>query len=285
MADETYSTLISPADLRERLLDDDWAFVDCRFDLSEPERGRRLYELNHIPGAVYADLDRDLSAPIRPGRTGRHPLPNPMQFARTLSDWGIDADVQVVTYDDSGGAIAARVWWMLRWLGHERVAVLDGGWRHWQRRGFPMKPGAERRSPRSFQAQVDPEATADAKLVNRFRADATARLIDARAAERFRGEREPLDSVSGHIPGAVSFPFQTNLGKNGLFLAPDELSERYRDVIGTVPAKRVVCYCGSGVTAAHTVLAMTHAGLGQPRLYPGSWSEWITDPRRPVARG
>ncbi len=280
-----HQTLISAERLKENLENPDWAVVDCRFWLAEPERGERDYRRAHIPGAVYAHLDRHLSAPVIAGQTGRHPLPEAATFARTLSGWGIGAGVQVVAYDDSGGGIAARLWWMLRWLGHNAVAVLDGGWTAWQGRGYPVRGGEERRSPRPFTPRPRPELLASAAEVERLRTDPAFRLLDARNADRYRGENETIDPVAGHIPGAISAPYAENLTAEGYFRPAAELRARFSPLLGDTPPARTVVYCGSGVTAAHNLLAMLHAGLGEARLYAGSWSEWITDPRRPVATG
>ncbi len=279
-----HTTIIAPNTAQAHLDDPTWAFIDCRFSLANTERGRQAYREAHLPGAVYAHLDDDLSAPIRPGLTGRHPLPTPEVFAETASRWGIDTEVQVVAYDDFGGGIAARLWWMLRWLGHDAVAVLDGGFPAWQRLGLPTRSGDETRPARTFLPQPRPSWIADADAVNTLRTDATYCLLDARAATRYRGEHEPLDPVAGHIPGAHSAPFTENLDADGHFLSPEALRDRFTALLGTVPPTRTLSYCGSGVTAAHNALAMAHAGLGIPRLYPGSWSHWITDPARPVAR-
>jgi thiosulfate/3-mercaptopyruvate sulfurtransferase len=280
-----FEGLIAPAQLAGHLEETHWVVVDCRFRLLEPAFGWRAYCEGHIPGAVYADLNRDLSGPVLAGRTGRHPLPAVDALARTFSAWGIDGAVQVVGYDDSGGSMAARLWWLLRWLGHRAVAVLDGGWQAWLAEGLPVEARPSRRAPRRFEPQVRWELVADADLVNRIRQDPGWRLLDARAPERFRGEEEPIDRVAGHIPGARNVPYAENLGAEGRFLQPDELRQRYARLLGDVPAERCVCYCGSGVTAAHDVLAIFHAGLGEAKLYAGSWSEWIVDPSRPVARG
>ncbi|NBC18742.1 MAG: sulfurtransferase [Bacteroidetes bacterium] len=278
-----HTTLISAQALHAHLDDPDWAVVDCRFALDDPEAGRRAYEAAHVPGAVYAHLDDDLSGPIVPGVTGRHPLPSVDEVAETLSAWGIDADVQVGVYDDAGGALAARLWWMLRWLGHDAAAVLDGGWPAWQAAGFPTCSGVEQRPRRTFVPEPCPDLIVDAEDVEALRTDPRYRLLDARAAVRYRGEEEPLDPVAGHIPGARSAPYADNLKADQHLRSPEALRERFEAIIGETPAERVVCYCGSGVTAAHDLLAFAHAGLGLPRLYPGSWSEWITDPDRPVA--
>jgi len=280
-----FTTLIDPETLQAHLEDPDWVVVDCRFSLSDPAHGRRAYQEAHIPGAVYAHLDEDLSGPIVAGRTGRHPLPDPDWLARKLSAWGIDHRTQVVAYDDAGGAFAARLWWLLGWLGHDAVAVLDGGWPRWVREGRPVRGGIETRPSRTFVARIRPERVVSADEVLQHLHDPCWRLLDARAPERYRGEQEPIDPVAGHIPGAVNAPFAENLTPEGTFRLPEQLRQRFEALLGDVPPERVICYCGSGVTAAHNLLAMAHAGLPGARLYAGSWSEWITDPRRPVARG
>jgi thiosulfate/3-mercaptopyruvate sulfurtransferase len=280
-----FTTLIRTAEYASHLGEPNWAIIDCRFTLGDNKRGRRDYEQAHIPGAVYADLERDLSGPIIPGVTGRHPLPDVDVFARTLGKWGIDSSVQVVAYDDSGGMMAARLWWMLRWLGHTSVAVLDGGWPRWQGDGRPVRDGTETRAPRHFAARPRPELLTDAAEVAALGAASAARLIDARGAERYRGEVEPIDTRAGHIPGAVCAPYAENLQPDGTFLPAAELRARFITVLGDVPATNAIFYCGSGVSAAHNLLAVAHAGLGDARLYAGSWSDWITDPSRPIATG
>jgi thiosulfate/3-mercaptopyruvate sulfurtransferase len=279
-----YTVLISADDLHANLGNPGWVIVDCRFVLADPSAGERDYREGHIPGAVYAQMDRDLSGPIVPGKTGRHPLPSISAIGEKLGAWGIDASTQVVVYDASGGAMAGRLWWLLRWLGHDRVAVLDGGWTAWIAAGHPVSTVAERPSPKRFLPRPHPEMAVDAEAVEAARSDPRWRVIDARAADRFRGKNETIDPVAGHIPGAVSAPYADNLGPDGRFRTPGELRARYAAVIGDTPAERVVCYCGSGITSVHNVLAIAHAGLGLARLYPGSWSEWITDPERPIAR-
>lgn len=280
-----YTTLVDPETLQMHLDDPDWVIVDCRFSLNDPAYGRQAYLEAHIPGAVYAHLDADLSGPVVPGQTGRHPLPDPDQLAQKLGAWSIDARTQVVAYDDAGGAFAARLWWLLGWLGHEAVAVLDGGWPRWVQEGRPVRKGVERRTARTFKPQVRPEWVVTAEEVMQRLQDPAWRLLDARAPERYRGEQEPIDPVAGHIPGAVNAPFTENLTPAGTFRSPEVLRQRFMALLGNVPPERVICYCGSGVTAAHNLLALAHAGLPGARLYVGSWSEWITDPRRPVARG
>lgn len=283
----TFSTLISVTDVLPHLSDPDWAIIDCRFSLENPGRGRQDYLSAHIPGAIYANLDKDLSAPVLPGQTGRHPLTTVEELAQRFSEWGIDSSVQVVAYDDYpniGLSTAPRLWWMLRWLGHERVAVLDGGWFCWVSQGLPFQAGVVNRTPRRFIPSVQPQLLADSALVDRIRLDPSARLLDSRSADRYRGENETIDPVAGHIPGAISAPYAENVGQDGLFLPPDALRARFESLTKGTPADRVVFYCGSGVTAANNVLAFAHAGLGDARLYAGSWSEWITDPKRPVER-
>lgn len=278
-----YTTLISTAELAERLTADDWVIVDCRFYLLQPDRGHEEYLASHIPGAVYAHMDHDLSSPVVPGKSGRHPLPDPETAAATFSSWGIGPGVQVVAYDASGGGMAARLWWLLRWLGHEAVAVLDGGWPLWLGEGRPTRSGQEHNAPRDFQPQLQEGWIVDTAEVATLPAE--ARLFDSRTAERYRGENETIDPVAGHIPDAISAPYTENLNSEARFLSADDLRKRFEQLLGETSPEAAVFYCGSGVTAAHNVLAMAHAGLGNARLYPGSWSEWITDPERPVAVG
>ncbi len=278
-----YQTLVTVDRLAERLDDPAWAVVDCRYRLADFGFGRRAHAESHIKGAVFADMGADLSGSVIAGKTGRHPLPEVAAIAARLSTWGIDASVQVVAYDDNGGAMAARLWWLLRWLGHDAVAVLDGGWPLWQGRGLPVRGGPESRAPRTFVPRVRPDLAVTAEQVDQARGDPAWRVLDARNADRFRGENETIDPVAGHIPGARSAPYADNLEPDGRFKSKDTLRQRYREALAGVPAARAVCYCGSGVTAAHDLLAMAYAGLGDAKLYPGSWSEWIVDPARPVA--
>ena len=281
----SYTTLISTQDLVAHLDGPNWVVVDCRFALTDTALGRREYQQSHIAGAIYAHLDEDLSGPIIPGKTSRHPLPEIEKFAQTLSNWGIDNNTQVVAYDAMGGAFAARLWWMLRWLGHESAAVLDGGWPRWEKEGHPVRSGVESRELRAFTPHPRPELLVEADDVLKLRTDPNHHLFDSRSADRYRGENETLDPVAGHIPGAVCLPYAGNLGADGAFLSPEVLKARFEEQLGDIPCERAVFYCGSGVTAAHNVLAMVHAGLGEAKLYAGSWSEWITDPERPMATG
>lgn len=272
-----HTTLISCLELADDLDQDDVVVVDCRFSLGDPERGRADYAQSHIPGAVYAHLDEDLSGEIIPGKTGRHPLPPVGEMADRFGAWGIGEGVQVVAYDDAGGGIAARLWWMLRYLGHDAAAVLDGGWPRWVASELPTRAGTENRPPRRFTPRPRTDWVVDAEIVDAIRERGGWVLVDAREAERYRGEFEPIDPVAGHIPGAVSAPFKENLNADGYFREPEVLRQRFEKIIGRTPADHVVSYCGSGVTAAHNLLAMAHAGLGHGRLYPGSWSEWIIE--------
>jgi thiosulfate/3-mercaptopyruvate sulfurtransferase len=280
-----FTTLISASELSRHLNNPDWAVIDCRFSLDDTGRGLRDYMSSHIPGAVYAHLDDDLSGKKIPGKTGRHPLPEIQSFAAILSAWGIDAATQVVVYDDSTGGMSARLWWMLNWLGHRNVALLDGGWLSWLLSGLPGRTGPEYRPARDFEPHEIPAAYVGVEHIQEYRKDPRYLILDARNAPRFRGDVEPIDAVAGHIPGAVSAPFEENLSPDGTFLPPGELRRRFERLMKSVPTENVICYCGSGVTAAHNIVAIAHAGLGMPRLYPGSWSEWITDSARPVATG
>jgi thiosulfate/3-mercaptopyruvate sulfurtransferase len=281
----TYLTLITVEQLADRVGDPGWVVVDCRYRLADVAFGRTAYAESHIAGAVFADIGDDLSGPVVRGQTGRHPLPDVAAMAEKLGGWGIGEGVQVAAYDDSGGGMAARLWWLLRWLGHDAAAVLDGGWLPWQVRGFPVRAGLERRAGRRFVPRERAELVWSATRVDQVRTDPAWRVLDARSADRYRGENETIDPVAGRIPGAVSAPYAENLAPDGRFKSKEDLRRRYLGLLDGVPADRAGCYCGSGVTAAHDVLAMAHAGLGQAKLYAGSWSEWITDPSRPLAAG
>jgi thiosulfate/3-mercaptopyruvate sulfurtransferase len=280
-------TIISTDELAQHLADPGWAVIDCRFSLQDVGRGRADYLAAHITGAVYAHLDENLSGPVVRGVTGRHPLPTVDRAVEVFSGWGIGPETQVVAYDDAGGALAAvRVWWMLRWLGHQAAAVLDGGWQKWQREGRPVRSGSEARQPAAFHPErLRTELVVSTADVNALRQDRCYLVGDARAAERYRGLNETIDPVAGHIPGAVSTPYVRNLAADGTFQSPAVLRTIYQELLGDVPAENAVFYCGSGVTSIHNILALQIAGLGEARLYAGSWSEWITDPARPVATG
>jgi thiosulfate/3-mercaptopyruvate sulfurtransferase len=266
--------------------------VDVSFDLADPAAGERAYAQERLPGAFYAHLDRDLSAPKSAGRDprGRHPLPDREVFARAVAAWGIRPQSQVVVYDRQGAMFAVRLWWMLRWLGHDTVAVLDGGLPAWRAFGQALETGAPSARPDAgaapYPASRPTVPTIEAGALQH--ALGRVRLVDARAPERFRGEVEPLDPVAGHIPGAMNRFFQQNLQGDGRFKSPAELRRELEPLLrpaGAAADDPVVHQCGSGVTACHNVLAQAVAGLGLGTLYPGSWSEWCADPARPVARG
>lgn len=276
------STIISTADLEKRLAGPDWVIVDCRFDLANPDRGFAEYQKSHIPGAVYAHLDRDLAGPAGT-ETGRHPLPNLESFANRLGKWGIGAGKQVVVYDSNSGAYAARLWWMLRFLGHRAAAVLDGGFPKWQQEGRPVRAGVEQHALAQFYPQPDWRMIVTADEVEQIRRSPNHRLIDARAPERFHGEAEPIDPVAGHIPGAVNRFHGSNLSPDGVLLPARTLRSQFMNLLGGVPPRNAVVYCGSGVTSCHHILAMEIAKLPGARLYAGSWSEWISDRTRPTA--
>jgi len=279
-----FSTLLQATTLIERLHDPDWLLVDCRFELTRPEAGELAWSKGHIPGALYAHLEEDLSGPVTP-ESGRHPLPAPERFAQTLSRWGITPRTQVITYDASSGVFAARLWWMLRWLGHDAVAVLDGGLQAWLSAGGGMDVSPPVRAPSEFVGRLRPGMTVStAELASLLDRDA-CRLVDARAPERFEGRVEPLDPVAGHVPGAVNHPTSLNLGPDGRLRSPEALDNLWSATLAGRRGSDVVCMCGSGVTACHDLLALEQAGLGGGRLYAGSWSEWIRDPGRPVALG
>jgi thiosulfate/3-mercaptopyruvate sulfurtransferase len=280
-----FSTLISVEGLAQFLTEPNWVIVDCRFWLEDTEKGRQDYLDGHIPGAVYVHLDEDLSGPVVPGVTGRHPLPEVDSFAHKLGSWGIGPDSQVVVYDDRGGMIAARLWWMLRWLGHENVAVLDGGYPAWVADGHPVDDNIPNPEKNNFFSSIQTDMVFSSDDVLQYFGDPGNILIDSRAPERFRGEVEPIDAVAGHIPGAINYPFATNIDPRGYMQLKQVLRGRFESLFGDVPSEHVTFYCGSGVKAAQNVLAVAHAGLGIPRMDAGSWSQWITDPEKPITTG
>jgi thiosulfate/3-mercaptopyruvate sulfurtransferase len=284
-----FKTLIDVDSLRKLLGETQLAIVDCRFDLMNPDAGRQGYLRAHIPGARYTDLNRDLSAPIA-AHTGRHPLPAPESFAVRLEALGIGNDTQVVAYDDANGSIAARLWWMLRWMGHGAVAVLDGGFKAWTAAGGALQSGAAESAEtqpgtRLFMPRIDADSVVGTAELERALRDPHALLVDARAQERYAGTVEPIDPVAGHIPGAVNHPFTANLDAEGRFLPASELKRRWQERLAGREPEHLVAMCGSGVTACHNLLSLEVAGLSGGKLYAGSWSEWIRDPRRPTARG
>jgi thiosulfate/3-mercaptopyruvate sulfurtransferase len=279
-----YETIISAAELSGRLDDPDWLIVDCRFDLGRPEAGAAAYRERHLPGALYAHLDHDLSGPITPG-SGRHPLPAPEKFATTLGRWGIAAATQVIAYDADNSMYAARLWWLLRWIGHRRAAVLDGGFKAWLAAGLPTTAAVPVRTATVFQPRPDHNAWVDTRQVAERVQQSDWRLLDARAPDRFRGDVEPIDTIGGHVPGARNHPFMTNLGTDGKFASPTELRVRFEHSQAGAGDDHTIVMCGSGVTACNLLLALEIAGKRGARLYAGSWSEWIRDPARGVAKG
>jgi len=276
-----YTTLVS-ADLLSSHLDrPDWVVFDARFSLADADAGLKAYRQGHLPGARYIHLNEDLSSAVR-SYTGRHPLPDFAVLARKLGAWGVNHRSQVVVYDDAGGAFAGRLWWLLRVMGHDKVAVLDGGLKQWQRLGLPLTTHLPRLTPQAFRCYLDDGRWLNASQVEDGLASRRCCLIDARTQERFQGLQEPIDPVAGHIPKALNHPFQANLDAQGLFLPPARLKRQFENLIGHYAPEQVVHMCGSGVTACHNLLAMEVAGLKGSKLYAGSWSEWITNANRSV---
>ena len=283
MADRKF--LITVEALERQLGDPALRIVDCRFDLMRPDKGFDDYRAGHIPGAVYAHLDRDLAGPTGP-ETGRHPLPEPQALAASLGRWGVGNDTRVVAYDGAGGAIAARLWWLLRWAGHAEVAILDGGIEAWKRAGLPLSSEEPNVEPRVFRAWPDKSmVVTTAEVQHAIHAGEPLRILDARAAPRFRGETEPIDPVAGHVPGARNLPSDRSLTSEGTWRPRPELETLWREALEGDRGASWVAMCGSGVTACHLALSAAEAGFAAPRVYVGSWSEWIRDPERPVAVG
>lgn len=277
-----FRMLISVADLAAASGDENWLIFDCRHDLANPDAGAQAYAVGHIPGAQFLHLDRDLSGPMT-GKNGRHPLPDPQLLATRLAERGVHNEAQIVAYDDVGGMFAVRLWWLLRWLGHEAVAVLDGGLQAWRAAGHALTTSRPFVEASDFGYRVRPhDVAADYVLGHLHQPDML--LIDARSPERFRGENETLDPVGGHIPGAENRFFKNNLDDSGCFKNPTQLRDEFGTLLGGRDARTIVHSCGSGVTACHNLLAMEIAGLSGSRLYAGSWSEWCSDPARPVER-
>ena len=274
--------LVTTEELAKHLDDPKWVVFDTRADLVDHAKGRRAYEAGHIPGAYFLDTETDLAGP-KTGKNGRHPLPDVDEFAAKVNRCGVAPGVQVVVYDDLGGNFAVRLWWMLRWLGHPEVALLDGGFPLWQKEGRPLTKDVPPPRPGHFVPRPHLGDTVDAAFVGRFREDPSIARLDARNAERFAGMNETIDPVAGHIPGAINRFWQKNLLPDGRFKKADQLRAEFADLLGETPPESVVHMCGSGVTACHNMFAMELAGLSAGRLYPGSWSEWIADPSRPIA--
>ncbi len=277
--------LIEPEELAQ-IIDQPKRLVilDARFSLMDLAAGHQAWQQQHIPGAVYAHLNEQLSGPVVAGKTGRHPLPDIDTLTKQFSVWGIDSSTPVIVYDEGGPAMAAaRAWWLLRWLGHSNVRVLHEGMTGWQKRNLPMSSEPVKPQESTFIPSVQADMEASVEEVKSHLNDPAIRLIDARGLARFMGNEEPVDPVAGHIPGAVCLPFPDCYDEQGRFLPAAQLKQLFASVIDG--ATDVVCYCGSGVTACNNLLAMTIAGLSEARLYAGSWSHWITNPARPVATG
>jgi thiosulfate/3-mercaptopyruvate sulfurtransferase len=278
----SFRTVVSTETLAARL--NAWVVVDCRFDLRDEDWGHQQYRSGHIPGAVYASLTADLAAP-RTGRNGRHPLPTPAALAATFGRLGISRGDQVIVYDQDAGLFAARLWWSLRYLGHLDVALLEGGWAKWTREGRPIATGDDVRPATTFDARPRPEMRVDVTDVESRVGHAGSVLIDARGPDRFEGRNETLDPVGGHIPGARNVFYKSNLTEDGTMLPPGQLREKFRQALGRHAPADAVMYCGSGVSACLNLIAMEHAGLSGTKLYVGSWSEWSSDPARPIETG
>lgn len=275
----TYHTIISAEALS---LLSNCIIIDCRFSLADNEQGERLYRQGHIPGAFYAHLDHDMSSDITP-QSGRHPLPDFADLMHKLGQWGITPETQVVVYDDTSGFFASRLWWLLRTLGHTEVAVLDGGIQAWVTRGLALEQSIPAETPSTFTAAINDGSWVDTSDIQQGLQAHSLLLIDARARERFDGINEPIDPIAGHIPGSVNLPSTDNLDENGHFLPSEKIRANYRAVMSDFPSQQAVHSCGSGVFACFGVLAMEYAGLPGSKIYPGSWSEWIRDPARPIA--
>ncbi len=274
-----YQTIIGLDALQNNIDRSNWLVIDCRYDLGDKTAGYQTYLESHIVGAIYADISEDLSGEAVTD-SGRHPLPTANKLRRVFSTFGINRNSQVVVYDASAGAFAARLWWLLRYMGHEAVAVLDGGWQAWQSSNLQLETGKRCNSPESFEGEVKSEW-----LVTLEHVEEAPLLVDSRDPERYRGEVEPIDPVAGHIPGALNYCWKENLAENGQFLDSEQLRQQLGHVYTDTPANEVVFYCGSGVTACHNLLAVAHSGLPAARLYAGSWSEWCNQENPSVSVG
>ena len=280
----TSGTLVTVEQLRSHLEDPGWCVLDVRHDLMDVTAGRRAYDAGHIPGAAFASTDDDLSG-AKTGRNGRHPLPGRENLVQTFRRWGVDDDTQIVAYDAQGGNFAVRLWWLARWLGHARVAVLDGGWPVWLARTGLSSTERPTRMPGHFTVRPSLMPLVEVDDIVRNLESRERLVLDARTPERYRGEQEPIDPVAGHIPGARNRPWQRNLNPDQTFKSPQSLRQEFEAALGSRAPGQVAHQCGSGVTACHNLLAMELAGLPGSALYAGSWSEWIADAARPVAVG
>ncbi len=281
-----FEFLISAEQVQANLNNSEWLILDVRHDLADHQAGRRSYEQGHIPGAVFLDHELDLAAP-KTGLNGRHPLPSRQELAQLLQKNGLRDGMQVVVYDAQGSLFASHMWWMLRWLGHPQVAILDGGWQAWQQLGGAEESGQAKPVPATAKLSVPEQAampTVQTEQVLKNLSKPIFTVLDARAAERYRGDVEPMDPVAGHIPDALNRSHLNNLGEQGRFKPADQLRQEFQDLLGAISAEMVVHQCGSGITACHNLFAMELAGLSGSSIYPGSWSEWVSDASRPVAR-
>ncbi len=279
-----YKTLISFNELKNHLNESNWLIFDCRFDLSDVDKGRSLYADAHIPGAIYAHLDEHLSSAIT-ADSGRHPLPDMNLFVNWLASCGLTGQTQVIVYDDSYAAISSRLWWLLKCLGHEAVAILDGGWQAWVGQNLTVDHHLPALQSSTFNAEFDDSSIVTTQQVLSNLSVHDFQLIDVRTNERFIGASEPIDPVAGHIPGCINIPLGDNLDENGFFKTSIQLNELYSALNARWSTDKQVYMCGSGVTACHSIFALALAGFELPRLYAGSWSEWIRDPQRPIATG
>jgi thiosulfate/3-mercaptopyruvate sulfurtransferase len=279
-----YTSIVNADVVAAHCDDPGWRIVDCHYHLLNHDEGYLRYCRAHIPNAVYAHLKRDLAGPTT-AHTGRHPLPEIARFKQTLGRWGIDRDTQVVAYDDAQGSFAARLWWLLRWLGHRKVAVLNGGLSQWQTQGLALNRIIPQHDPREFAGQPDMSMLVESETIVTQLPRLELTLIDVRDPERFAGLQEPIDKVAGHIPNAVNVPWKSNLAADGLFLTKSQLLNLYHQYVTSDKTDQLVFMCGSGVTACHSLVALSHAGIDGAKLYPGSWSEWITNPQHPVQIG
>lgn len=280
-----FTTLIEAEELQGLLDQADVCIIDCRHFLADLEKGRTLYQESHIPSAHFAHLDEDLSGEIIPGTTGRHPFPLLDDFLEKCQNWGIGPSTQVIAYDQGHGGIAARLWFLLHWIGHNKAAVLNGGWARWEKLQFPTSDKPATSSPQNFIPKLRAGLLVDAERLQQLQKQAGALVVDSRAAARYRGEEEPIDPVAGHIPGAISAPFAENLDGDGRFKSETALRQRFDQLLGEQEISNTIFYCGSGVTACHNLLALHHLGHTEAKLYPGSWSDWITVENRPIATG
>lgn len=279
-----YTTLIEAEQLFENYTHPKWVIVDCRFDLANPDWGFLDYQTAHIPGSVYAHLDYDLSG-SKTSLNGRHPLPDPLEFCQRIGKLGISNDSQVIVLDTVGGSFCSRLWWMLRWLGHQAVAVLNGGLSAWKSHGYPVNSGIEMNPPAQFHGQPDSNCLVSTKEIRALISDSNYKLLDARTPARHRGEIEPYDILAGRIPGSMNRFHENNLLPDGRLKPAATLRSEFTQLLANTPPENVIVYCGSGVTACHHLLAMESAGIPGAKLYAGSWSEWIRDPNNPTEKG